>query len=325
MLSTIAEITGVGAASRTPYNALERLPAGSLAGKVYLVTGGHGGIGLATTKFLALAGARVLVASRTRSKYEAAVDKLATEHGEELRSRFAYYELDLASLKQVARCGDEIAAKEERLDGIVCNAGVDAVPYKLTEDGIEQQFQVNYLGHWLLVQKLLPLLEKTADLTGHPSRVVTLSSWAHTWMAYYPFASLKFTSVADINRTYYSTDIRYSVSKLVMIFFARELNRRVTSGKVKALSVHPGFVASNLFDHQHFFKLFTRFFISTDQGAYSSLHAAADPEVEQKQLWGEYLVPFCKKIEPTGGKDEVKERELWELSEAIVREKVGGL
>ncbi|BGP18279.1 hypothetical protein JCM10213_007910 [Rhodosporidiobolus nylandii] len=319
----ISEVVGAGAAARTPYDPLERLPPGSGAGKVYVVTGGHGGIGLSTTKYLALSGARVLIASRTRSKVEQAIEQLVKDHGEELRSRLAYVELDLASLKQVVKAGEEVLKTEERLDGVVCNAGIMGLPYQLTEDGVEQQFQVNYLGHWLLVQKLLPLLEKTADLTGHTSRVVNVSSFAHNFVSLYPFAMLSYASKADINCSYYSPWIRYSVGKLSQIYGARELNRRVTSGKVKALSVHPGFVASNLYEAHPLARPALKYFIDINEGAYSSVYAVADPEVEEKQIWGEYLVPFCKVKEPRNGKNEVKERELWELSEAICREKVG--
>ncbi|GAA5976363.1 hypothetical protein JCM11641_005990 [Rhodosporidiobolus odoratus] len=321
--SMLADITGIGAAARTPYDPVTRLPPGSGTGKVFLVTGGHGGIGLATTKFLALSGARVLIASRTKSKVDAAIDELVEEHGDEMRARLVHVELDLANLEQVKRCGQEVLKAERRLDGIVCNAGIMALPYELTKDGVEQQFQVNYLGHWLLVQVLLPLLESTADLAGRPSRVVALSSFAHNFISLYPFASLSFASLADVNRTYYSPWIRYSVSKLSAIYFARELNKRVESGKVKALSVHPGFVSSNLYEAHPGARPLLKHFIGLNEGAYSSVYAVADPEVEEKALWGEYLVPFCKVKEPRGGKDAVKEKELWELSEATIREKVG--
>ncbi|GAA5874481.1 hypothetical protein JCM8547_007373 [Rhodosporidiobolus lusitaniae] len=318
-----SEIFGFGAATATPYSPRERFPPGSLDGKVFLVTGGHGGIGLSTTKFLCVAGARVIIASRTKSKVDKAIDELVAEHGEELRSRLSYEELDLCSLKQVSKCGDEVLRKESRLDGVALNAGIMAMPYKLTEDGVEQQFQTNHLGHWLLVQKLLPSLEKTADLTGHPSRVISVSSWAHNFISLYPFASLSYASLADVNRSYGNSMIRYSVSKLSNIYFANELNNGVTSGKVKALSLHPGFVASNLYDVVPLARPGLRFFINIDEGSYSSVYAVADPEVEEKKLWGEYLVPFCKVKEPRNGKDPVKQRELWELSEAICREKIG--
>ncbi|GAA6061855.1 hypothetical protein JCM10212_001288 [Sporobolomyces blumeae] len=318
----LAQITGYGAAKQTPYDPLARFPPGSLEGKVFAVTGGHAGIGLATTKFLALGGATILICSRTESKVRTAIDDLVRDHPTSagLRDRLKWIKLDLKSLKQVKQAGEQVVRDEERLDGVVCNAGIMAQPYELTEDDIEQQFQVNHLGHFLFVQTILPLLEKTADLTGHPSRVVNLSSFAHNFISLYPFASLSFKSKRDINRTYGSTWIRYSVSKLANIYFAKELNRRLASAKVRALAVHPGFVNSGLYDAALVPSFARKIFIEIDEGSYSSVYAVADADVEAKDLWGSYLCPFARVVEPRRGNDEVKMRELWELSEALVQE-----
>ncbi|GAA5997803.1 hypothetical protein JCM5350_003551 [Sporobolomyces pararoseus] len=319
---SLATITGFRASKSTPYNPSTRFPPSSLTGKVYCVTGGHGGIGLATTKFLVNGGARVIIASRTESKVQDAIEELVKGNSGDagVRERLSYVKLDLNSLKQVEKAAEEILAKENRLDGVVCNAGIMALPYKLTEDGIEQQFQVNHLGHFLFVTKLLPLLEKTCDQTGKPSRVVNLSSFAHNFVSLYPFASLSFNSKADINRSYGSKWIRYSVSKLSNVYMAKELNKRVTSSKVRALSVHPGFVKSNLYEANPVPGFVQKLFIDIDEGAYSSVYAVADEEVEKKNLWGAYLVPFNKPIEPRRGNDAAKAKELWNLSEALVSE-----
>ncbi|GAA5906641.1 uncharacterized protein JCM6883_004540 [Sporobolomyces salmoneus] len=278
--------------------------------------------GFSSTAFLVKGGARVIIASRTESKVQETIDQLvqANPADQGMRERLSFVRLDLNSLKQVEESAEEVLRKEQRLDGIVTNSGIMAWKHELTEDGIEQQFQVNHLGHFLFVTKLLPLLEKTSDLTGHPSRVVNLSSFAHNFISLYPFASLSFNSKADINRTYGSKWIRYSVSKLANIYFAKELNRRVTSGKVKSLSVHPGFVKSQLYDENPVPGFVTKLFIDIDEGAYSSVYAVADEDVEKKNLWGAYLVPFNTPIEPRRGNDVAKQRELWDLSEALISE-----
>ncbi|GAA5934265.1 uncharacterized protein JCM15063_004522 [Sporobolomyces koalae] len=319
---SLSTITGYKANVRSPYDPATRFPAGSLDGKVFIVTGGHGGIGLSTTKFLVEGGARVIIASRTGKKVDEAIEELVRNKPQDvgIRNRLTWVKLDLNSLKQVNESAEEILSKEERLDGIVCNAGIMAFPHELTQDGIEQQFQVNHLGHFLFVTKLLPLLEKTFDVTGHPGRVVNLSSFAHNFISLYPFASLSFDSKAAINRTYGSKWMRYSVAKLSNIYFAKELNRRITSGKVRALAVHPGFVKSNLYDENPVPDFVKKIFIDIDEGAYSSVYAVADSDIETKNLWGAYLVPFNTPIEARRANDAAKARELWDLSEALIRE-----
>lgn len=209
---SLATITGYKANERTPYSPEQRFPPGSLTSRVFVVTGGHGGIGYETTRFLVRAGARVIIASRTESKVTEAIDKLSQDHDPTMRERLSFVKLDLNSLRQVEYCANEVLDKEQRLDGIVCNAGIMAWPHELTEvinyqslalastsslflslqDGIEQQFQVhthspelvrtveglndilkqvNHLGHFLLVTRLLPLLEKTYDVSVDSTRI----------------------------------------------------------------------------------------------------------------------------------------------------------
>lgn len=132
---SLATITGYRANKSTPYDPSTRFPPGSLDGKRYIVTGGHGGIGLATTKFLVNGGAHVIIASRTESKVREAIDKLAQQNTSDsgIRERLSFVKLDLNSLKQVEQSAEEVLSKENRLDGIVCNAGIMAFPHELTE------------------------------------------------------------------------------------------------------------------------------------------------------------------------------------------------
>ena len=96
--------------------------------------------------------------------------------------RLDFVKLDLSLLKSAKEASAALISREDRIDGVVCNAGVMASPFELTADGIESQFQVNHLSHWLFVQGIMPLLEKTAKETGHTSRVVNLSSFAHNFV-----------------------------------------------------------------------------------------------------------------------------------------------
>jgi NAD(P)-dependent dehydrogenase (short-subunit alcohol dehydrogenase family) len=129
---SLATITGYGARKATPYNPSTRFPPGSLSGKVFIVTGGHAGIGYSTTKFLVQGGARVIIASRTESKVREAIDSLAKEHPQDsnLRQRLDFVKLDLNSLHQVEQSAEEILSKEQRVDGIVTNAGSSDPSYQ---------------------------------------------------------------------------------------------------------------------------------------------------------------------------------------------------
>ena len=114
--------------------------------------------------------------------------------------------------------------------------------------------------------------------------MISLSSFAHNFFSFYPFASPKFTSLADVNRSYDPLGyIRYSQAKLANILFVRELNKRATN--VRAVAIHPGFVASSLYEAQPLLRPFVGTFINVEEGAYSTLYAATSPELDEKDLW----------------------------------------
>lgn len=149
----------------------------SQQGKIALVTGGNGGIGYQTVKQLALAGAKVYMASRSEEKATKAIKELkeeAEKQGKQVQIEFI--SIDLCSLQSAVDCAKEFSSREKSLDLLVCNAGIMAVPHELTKDGLEIQFQSNYLTHHLLFLELVPQLKAAASQSGTPSRVVNLSS-----------------------------------------------------------------------------------------------------------------------------------------------------
>lgn len=142
-----------------------------LRGRTMLVTGGGAGIGWATSRALAAAGARVLVADINESGSREAIAGLLTEHPDH---RIEYLPLDLGSLSMVRQFAADLGGLTDRLDVLVCNAGLMACPLAYTVDGHERQFGVNYLGHYLLARLLQPLLAAAGS-----ARVVSISSIGH--------------------------------------------------------------------------------------------------------------------------------------------------
>ncbi|MGE0179325.1 MAG: SDR family NAD(P)-dependent oxidoreductase, partial [Sphingomonas sp.] len=188
----------------------------SLAGKTAIVTGSNSGLGYETALALAGAGAETIVAARSRDKGEAAVARIEAVHP---RATARFEPLDLGSLASVSAFAERIAAAHGRLDILVNNAGVMALPEReTTEDGFERQIGVNFLGHFALTARLLPLLRAAKD-----ARAVQLSSLAHKRRGGLDFDNLQ-------GERDYSPWQAYSFSKLAMLMFALELDRRSRAG-----------------------------------------------------------------------------------------------
>ena len=142
-----------------------------LSGRTAVVTGANGGLGLATAKALAGAGATVVMAARDQGKAATARAEILAVHPD---AALEVVELNLASLASVAVAANGITAAHDRIDILVNNAGLMAMPERATADGFEMQFGVNHLGHWALTAQLLPAL-----LRADAARVVNVTSTAH--------------------------------------------------------------------------------------------------------------------------------------------------
>lgn len=198
-------------------------------GRVALITGGTGGIGLETARALAVRGARTVLACRDTERGRAAATGLGSDTD--------VVRLDLASLRSVRRAAAEVRRRYGRLDLLVNNAGVMFTPYRRTEDGFEAHFGVNHLGHFALTLLLLDLMRRTPG-----SRIVTVTSLAH-----------RLAPSGFDPRTARSEDGRRSVgaygrSKLANLMFVRELQRRLADEGAATVSVaaHPGLSATGL-------------------------------------------------------------------------------
>lgn len=212
------------------------LLAQDLTGKTYVVTGGNSGIGLVTVETLAKQGATVVLACRRPAEGERERARIAASGAKGVVEVAA---LDLADLSSVRAFAEKFLASHDALHGLVNNAGVMNTATGKTRDGFEVQLGTNHLGHYLLTELLLPALER-----GAPSRVVILSSCYHDVAqgreGHIDFDDLQF------ERRPYDGWAAYAQSKLANLLHARSLAARVRDRGITAVSVHPGWVRTNL-------------------------------------------------------------------------------
>jgi NAD(P)-dependent dehydrogenase (short-subunit alcohol dehydrogenase family) len=206
----------------------------NLHGKRILVTGVSAGIGVETARSLAAHGAQVVGAVRNSAKAKTATAQVLKE-GTFNGGSFELIELDLADLRSVRRCADALLAKGEPFDVVIANAGVMATPFGHTADGFEMQFGTNHLGHFVLVNRIAPLIRKGG-------RLINLASAGH-----------RFSNVdlEDPNfvRTPYEPFVAYGRSKTANILFAVAFDRRQRGNGIRAAAVHPGGIQTELDRH----------------------------------------------------------------------------
>jgi len=205
----------------------------SRLGRLAVVTGATGGLGYETALALAKAGAEVVLTGRDDRKGASALEKISSEVSD---AKVSYEHLDLANLQSIAEFTQRMHSRES-LDLLINNAGVMALPRRqTTADGFEMQLGTNYLGHFALTARLMPLLRRASG-----PRVVNVSSLAHR-TGFIDFADLQGARV-------YSPWKAYGQSKLAALMFALELQRRsdAKGWNLTSTAAHPGFARTNLF------------------------------------------------------------------------------
>lgn len=285
------------------------------AGKTVLITGANSGIGFQAARELARHGAQVLLGSRDATKGEVARNRII---GEVPQAQVSIVPLDMASLASVRSFASEFVSSGARLDLLVNNAGVMALPKReQTPDGFERQFATNHLGHFALTGLLMPSL-----LAAPAPRVVTVASLAHR------NGKMEWNNLQS-EKSYTPWDA-YQMSKLANILFARELDRRAREANSKLISVavHPGISVTNIAAvgsdfKSRFMQMFGRFFFQNDEkGALPTLYAATAPEVQG----GQYIGPdgfgemggYPKVVQPRPqALDDQAGRRLWTVSEEL--------
>jgi NAD(P)-dependent dehydrogenase (short-subunit alcohol dehydrogenase family) len=288
---------------------------GDLSKKVILVTGGNTGIGKETILQLAKHNpAKLYLAARTESKARDAIKSIKSALSKPVD--IEYLPLDLASLKSVREAAETINASTSRLDILILNAGIMAVPPGKSESGHDIQLGTNHIGHFQLTKLLLPLLEKTAAMPGSDVRVISVSSEAYNMSP----SIDTITSTEKLTAT--GPWARYGASKAANILFAAELARRYPA--FKSVSVHPGLIKTDLYlpsqDVNYLLKyglaLFGPLvFRGVPEGAHNQLWAAAGAKREEL-VDGAYYTPVGKSH--AGNKfatNQASGKKLWEWTE----------
>lgn len=282
--------------------------------RVAMITGGNSGIGFATATKLAAKGYLVLLASRNQ---QASSQAIARIHDLYPQAVVESIPLDLASFASVRACAAAFKARGLPLHVLINNAG-GSVPGKqasFTMDGFEMTFGTNHLGHFLLTNLLLDVLKDSA-----PARVITVSSELHNPdYAKGPLADFDYDNLKG--EKYYHPQVFYRNSKLANVWFAYELQRRLSGSGVTSNAVCPGFVPAAIAARRNspleqFFyaQVMARmpFARSLEQASTSYMVAATDPAFEG--VGGKFIVDGKEKASSKDSYDEVKARRLWDRS-----------
>jgi len=285
----------------------------SLSGRVIFVTGGTAGLGKATVLAFAKHHPKhIYFSGRNATSAEAVIDDVRAVAPD---VKVTFLECDLASLASVEKAAKKFSSDSQRLDILLCNAGVMALPPGLTKDGYEIQFGTNHVGHALLVKLLLPTLLRTAGNPDSDVRVVMLTSLGFRG---HPSGGIDFPSLRTNRSGLIGPWIRYGQSKLANILFASELARRYPN--ITTASVHPGVINTGLVTGLSFLKsalvyVTNPFSMSTmEQGAYNSLWATTTKK--ENLISGEYYVPVgIPGTHDNESKSEKLAGELWEWTE----------
>jgi NAD(P)-dependent dehydrogenase (short-subunit alcohol dehydrogenase family) len=288
------------------------------SGRTAVVTGADAGLGLATARALAERGATVALACRDLPKAERAVERIRSDVG---HANLQLVHLDLASLASVRKAAGELRSNYPRLDLLINNAGVMAVPYKRTEDGFELTLATNHLGHFALTGLLLKRLLATAG-----SRIVTVSSIAHRR------GVMHFDDLQSEHR--YRPGDAYGQSKLANLLFTYELQARLEAAGTRtiALAAHPGNARTELWRTSSRVERvlisprlrWLNFWLvqSAELGALPTLRAAVDPSARGGDYYGPagpfQFTGYPTRVESSArSHDGVAQRRLWDLSEQL--------
>ncbi|WKX92400.1 hypothetical protein Q1695_010434 [Nippostrongylus brasiliensis] len=285
----------------------------AMRGKIVLITGSTSGLGLHTAKDLYLRGASVILTCRDEVRGRAAVEAVQSqlpEGGGSGTERLHLFTLDLSCYKSILSFCNEIKSNFDRIDVLINNAGVMGLAFELSRNGIEMHFATNAFGHYVLVNNLLPLLEKGSD-----SRIVIVSSGLYKGVNHIPTLR-QLMGEQDWD---YQSRYAYAISKLANCLHTVELAKRLPANryKTKVYAIRPGFVGgTELGRETHWLArslaspIIWLFSKSLDQGIESIVHCAVTPNDELKS--GAFY-HACQEEDYNSMVTEVNAANMWEM------------
>ncbi|MCP4717564.1 MAG: SDR family oxidoreductase, partial [Deltaproteobacteria bacterium] len=272
-----------------------------LNGKTVLITGANSGLGFETMRVLAMRGAHVIAVARTMQKARDACAKI--------RGKTTPVFCELTDFASVVACCDTIKAIAVPLDILICNAGIMELPELQKVKGIEKQFVVNHLGHFILTNHLIESVNKARQ-----GRVVVMSSGRYKSA---PPEGIQFDNLSGDKD--YDPLRAYGQSKLACALFAQELSRRLAGTATTSNSVLPGVINTNLGRHLPKWKLKLTEYIgwtfmrSLEEGVATTCYVAANPKLAGVSG---HMFANCNPIKPEGPhmSDRALATKLWDVS-----------
>lgn len=276
---------------------------GRMDNKLAIVTGANSGMGMATVEALSDEGAKVIMLCRSEKRGKEALQKLSEKKDRQLELMLC----DLGDYDSIRSFVSQVKEKYKKIDVLVNNAGFISLDRQETKEGLERQFGINHVGHFLLTTELISMMDKG-------SRIVNVASGAHKT------GKIHFD---DINLTKgYNVIKGYSQSKLANVLFTRELARRLKDKGITVNCCHPGAVATNIgIDRETGFGktitgLLKPFFQTPAEGARTAIFLATDDSV--KDITGEYFYRCKIAHSSRRSKDMNLAKKLYEFNEQLV-------
>ncbi|XP_022720464.1 short-chain dehydrogenase TIC 32, chloroplastic-like [Durio zibethinus] len=287
-------------------------------GLTSIVTGASSGLGVETTRVLALRGVHVVMAVRNVDAGRSVKEEILKQIP---GAKIDVMELDLSSMASVRKFASDYQSSSLPLNLLINNAGIMGTPFMLSHDNIELQFATNHLGHFLLTNLLLETMKNTARESNREGRIVNLSSEGHRF-AYRE--GIRFDKIND--ESGYHSWFAYGQSKLANILHAKELASRLKEEgmEITANSLHPGAIMTNLMRHHGFLNsignIVGKYFLkSIPQGAATTCYVALHPQV--KGVSGEYFSDSNIGNPSSKAKDSDLAKRLWDFSLTLTNSK----